>query len=240
MKVSATLARMRTQLTGIERLVRTMGSEVETLISAYEPANIEAMQEIRTGLGDMFSYAGPLQPFLAQAYLPFAPDVWCGIDTEIGGSSATVALKTLHDFEPSRGGTRIARLSVNPIFPLVEKPRWMTIECGLDIDAIKKSKTVRFDIVSFFQIAPQNTSIIPRDVRLAIRLKMSDVSFADIFEYRIPVSTMPFEHSIHVPNWNQNAAAMDTAVSVEVILGLPLAGDYTFHMDHFACCSLKV
>lgn len=230
---------MRTQLTGIERLVRTMGSEVDTLISAYEPANVEAIQEIRSGFGDMFASSGSLMPFAAQAYLPFAPDVWCGLDSEVGGSGATVALKTLRNFEPSRGRARVARLSVNPVFPLVEKPRWMTIESGLDIDGIRKSKTLRFDIVSFFQIAPQNNAIIPRDVRLAIRLKMTDGSFADTFEYRIPVSTVPFEHSILAPNWNQNVSAMDTAASAEVILSLPLAGDYTFHMDHFACCSLK-
>ena len=234
MKIQSSLNRVRTQLLGVERMARTLRSEIETQISAYAPDDVETVGELETGLGKMFAEAAPLAPFSVVSYKPFVPGVWVGIDNEVGDCGVTVALKALHGNEPMLGGFRVARLSVNPVFPLVEKPRWVTVECTADLTALQAAKGLRLDMVSFFDISPLNTVAIPRNVTVTLRLKKADGTATDHLGYWVPVSTMPFEHTVMVADLMKAGIDVTGASLAQVIIELPLAGDYTFHMDHFS------
>jgi hypothetical protein len=234
MKIQSSLNRIRNQLSGMERMIRTLRAEIESQISAYAPDDVAAVGELETGLGKMFAEAAPLAPFSAINYQPFVPGVWVGMDSEVGECGVTVALKALHSHDPLQGNARVARLSLNPVFPLVEKPRWVTLECDADIAALQAAKGLRLDMVSFFDISPLNTVAIPRNVIIKLRIKKADGTFTDKLGYSVPVSTMPFEHTVLVPD--MKTAEIDTAgaKSAHIIIVLPQAGDYTFHMDHFS------
>ena len=43
MKIQSSLNRIRTQLSGMERMIRTLRSEIETQILAYAPGEAETM-----------------------------------------------------------------------------------------------------------------------------------------------------------------------------------------------------
>lgn len=234
MKIQSSLNRVRTQLSGMERMIRTLRAEIETQISAYAPGDVESASELETGFGTMFSAAAPLAPFSAVSYKPFVPGVWVGMDAEVGDCGVTVALKAVHGHDPVQGNARVARLSVNPVFPLVEKPRWVTVECAADLAALRAATGLRLDMVSFFDISPLNTVAIPRNVTVTLRLKKADGTATDHLGYRVPVSTMPFEHTIMVADLKKAGIDATGASLAQVIIELPLAGDYTFHMDHFS------
>lgn len=234
MKRQLSLSRIRTQLTAMERMMRTLRAEVETQISAFSPADIAVATEMRTGLAEMFASGAAMPAISAQPYQHFCPGVWIGMDQEVGDCGATVALKTLHPHDPLDGSARVARLSVNPVFPLVEKPRWMTLESTVDIEALRAAKGLRLDIISFFDIAPRNTAQIPRHMTLTLRLRRRDGAQSDHLGYRVPVSTMPFEHSMIVAESGMSALHLAEAVEATLIIELPLAGEFTLNLDHFS------
>ena len=234
MKRQLSLSRIRTQLTAMERMMRTLRAEVETQISAFSPTDIAAVTEVRTGLAEMFATGAAMSAISAQPYQHFCPGVWIGLDQEVGDCGATVALKTLHPHDPLEASTRVARLSVNPVFPLVEKPRWVTLESTVDIEALRAAKGLRLDIISFFDIAPRNTAQIPRHVTLTLRLRRRDGVQSDHLGYRVPVSTMPFEHSMTVAESGMGALHLAEAAEATLIIELPLAGEFTLNLDHFS------
>lgn len=224
----------------MERLIRTLRAEIETITTSYAPHDLEKTNEVESGFGRLFIEASPINPFDARPYKPFFPGVYCGIDEEVGGCGATVTLKALQSHDPVRGRTRVTRLSVNPVFPLVEKPRWITVECDVDVTPLKSAKGLKIELISFLEIGNRNTDALPRDIILTIRTKSSDDVTSDHLGYRIPVSTMPLEHAILVSDLQKEGLPLDTATSVTAILALPTVGNYTFHMDHFSIHSLGV
>lgn len=234
MKRQLSLHRIRTQLSGLERMMRTLRAEVETQISAFSPNDIDSATEVRTGLAEMFASGTPMPAISARPYEQFCPGVWVGIDQEVGDCGAAVTLKTLHQHEPLDGVARMARLSINPVFPLVEKPRWVTLESAIDIEALRTAKGLRLDIISFFDIAPHNTAQIPRHITLTLRLRRRDGVQGDHLDYRVPVSTMPFEHSMIVAESRMGELPLAEAVEAVLIIELPLAGEFTLNVDHFS------
>lgn len=234
MKRQLSLNRIRTQLAGLERMMRTLRAEVETQISSFSPTDIDSVTEVRTGLAEMFASGAAMPAISAQPYEHFCPGVWVGIDQEVGDCGATVTLKTLHQHNSLDGSARMARLSINPVFPLVEKPRWVTLESTVDIESLRAAKSLRLDIVSFFDIAPRNTAQIPRHITLTLRLHRRDGAQSDHLGYRVPVSTMPFEHSMIVAEIGMGALHLVEAVEATLIIELPLAGEFTLNVDHFS------
>ena len=234
MKIQTSLNRLRTQLSGMERMIRTLRAEVENHISAYAPGDIDQVVEVETGLSRMFAEAAPRAPFSARPYDPFVPGVWLGVDQEIGGCSATVQLKCLREPHPDGRVSRVSRLSVNPAFPLAEKPRWLTLETDVDVAALRAAKGLRVAVVSFFDIGPRNNVVLPRDVTLILRLKNADASHSDHLTYRIPVSSMPFEHEVLVPDLKEAGIDFASVATGTVILSFPLAGEFTYYLDHFS------
>lgn len=239
MKRQLSLNRIRTQLTGLERMMRTLRAEVETHISAFSPTDINSVTEVRTGLSELFATGTAMPAISAQPYQHFYPGVWVGIDQQVGDCGATVILKTLHQHEPLDGLTRMARLSINPVFPLIEKPRWVTLENAIDIEALRAAKGLRLDIISFFDIAPHNTAQIPRHITVTLRLRRRDGAQSDHLDYHVPVSTMPFEHSMIVAESRMGELPLAEAVEAELIIALPLAGEFTLNVDHFSLKGIK-
>lgn len=234
MKIQSSLTRIRTQLSALERMMRTLRAEVESQISAYAPADVDTVSEVETGLGQMFATGKPLAPFTAQPYQHFAPGVWLGFDQEVGDCDATVALKSLRTHDPANQADHVSRLSINPVFPLVEKPRWVTLECAMDIASLRQAKGLRVDLITFFDISSRNTAPIPRHVALSLRLRYADGTTADHLNYRVPVSTMPFEHSMVLKGTSMDGIDLAHATEAQLLIELPLAGEFTFHMDYFS------
>lgn len=233
------LTRIRTQLTGMERMIRTLRAEIETTISGFSPLDVQKIVEVNSGFSRLFDEGSPITPFDARPYKPFFPGVYCGIDEEVGGCGATVALKALHSHDPFQGRLRVARLSVNPVFPLVEKPRWVTVECDVDVNPLRTAKGLRIELISYFEIGSRNDSALSREVIFTLRTKAKNDVSSDHFGYHIPVSTMPFEHSIVVPDLEKEAVDLNTTKSATIILSLPTHGNYTFHMDHFSIQTIE-
>lgn len=234
MRRNLSLNRIRTQLTATERMMRMMRAEVESHISYFSPGEVEKTTEVGTGLSTLLREGKPLESFAAQPYQRFYPGVWMGLDQEVGDCGATVALKTLHPHDPVEAMTRVARLSVNPVFPLMEKPRWVTLETATDLDTLRKAKTLRLDMISFFDISPRNGAAVPRHVTLTLRLRRRDGSTSDHLTYRVPVSTMPFEHSMTVNESGVASLDLVHADEATFIIELPLAGEFSMNIDHFS------
>ncbi|MBR9762946.1 MAG: hypothetical protein GYB53_05305 [Rhodobacteraceae bacterium] len=238
------LSRIRTQLGGMERMVRLLRAEIEGHIAEVDPASLDRYSEIPTGLGQLFSEAAPLSAIAAEPYKHFAKDVWIGLDTEAGDTGATVSLKALHRAGEGAllgaGAARgVARLSVNPVFPMAAKPRWVTLETAVSVEALKRAKGLRVDTISFFDIAAGNSAQIPRSVTLNLRLHRQGGKASDHLNYRIPVSTMPFEHSARLSPAAIAELALEDVTEALMILELPLAGTYALKLDHFAVLALE-
>jgi hypothetical protein len=122
MKRQLSLHRIRTQLSGLERMMRTLRAEVETQISAFSPNDIESATEVRTGLAEMFASGTPMPAISARPYEQFCPGVWVGIDQEVGDCGAAVTLKTLHQHEPLDGVARMARFRSTQSFRWSKNP----------------------------------------------------------------------------------------------------------------------
>lgn len=239
MKVQTSLTRIRTQLSAMERMYRSMRAEVESLISAYAPGDIDNEVDVETGIGMALSAGKPLPPVSIQPYQHFFPGVWMGLDEEVGNCGATVTLKALQPHDPTNMVARVSRLSVNPVYPLVEKPRWMSLECTVDLQALRQAKALRIDLVSFFEISPANAATIPRTVGLTLRLHRNDGAVSDHPIYRLPVSTMPSAHSAPFNASNLQDAKLDTAHEARLLIDLPLAGDFMFHLDYLTVTATK-
>ncbi|QUS36084.1 hypothetical protein [Falsirhodobacter algicola] len=237
MKLQLSLNRMRMQMMSIERMMRLLQSELETQIGALAPADVNRFADVPSGLSRLLQNGETMAPRLAEAYKPFADAVWVGLDHEKGSASATVALKAAS--EPAALGTfRSARLSINPVFPLAEKPGWLTLETDIDLDPLRRARGMRLDLVSFFDIASRNEVNIARNVQIGLRRFWEDGNFDDLLNYQMPVSTMPFEHAVTVPDSTFAELQLDRAHRLSLIFVLPTAGDYTFHMDYLSIKSL--
>ncbi|WP_010139001.1 hypothetical protein [Oceanicola sp. S124] len=237
MDVQTSLSRIRTQLGGMERMVRLLRAEIEGHIAEVDPAGLDSWTEIPTGLGQLFEAAVPLPAVAVEPYKHFAKDVWVGLDAEMGDTGATVSLKALHR-AGAQTGRGVARLSLNPVFPMAAKPRWVTLETAVSVEALKRAKGLRIDTISFFDIAAGNSAQIPRSVTLNLRLHRRDGRATDHLNYRIPVSTMPFEHSARIAPAAMDDLALDDVSEALMILELPLAGTYALKLDHFAVLAL--
>lgn len=241
MNVETSLGRIRTQLSGMERMVRILRAEIESQISEVAPGDLDRLSEIPSGLGALFREAQPMTAQAVDPYKHFAKGVWIGMDQEVGATGATVGLKALGTGQGhGRGNGRgVARLSVNPVFPLVEKPRWVTLETTLDVAALKSAQGLRVDTVSFFEIGAGNAAQMPRSVTLTLRLHRKGGKATDHLDYRVPVSTMPFEHSARFGAAAMAELALEDVTEALMILELPLAGIYALKLDHFAVMAVE-
>ncbi|SNY52500.1 hypothetical protein SAMN06297129_2325 [Pseudooceanicola antarcticus] len=237
MDVQRSLGRIRTQMGGMERMMRILRAEVEGHIAAIAPAELDSYCDIETGLGQLFAEARPIAPVSVEPYKHFAKGVWMGLDTENGDCGATVSMKALHD-GMGGNGRGVARLSVNPVFPMAVKPGWVTLETAVSLEALKRAAGLRIDTVSFFDIAAGNSAQIPRSVTLNLRLHRQGGKVTDHLNYRIPVSTMPFEHSARIGPAAMEELSLGDVTEALLILELPLAGTYTLKLDHFAVLAL--
>ena len=239
MDVQRSLGRIRTQMGGMERMLRILRAEVEGHIAAIAPADLDSYSDIETGLGQLFAEARPLAPVSVEPYKHFAKDVWMGLDSERGDCGATVSMKALHhEGGVGDNGRGVARLAVNPVFPMAVKPRWVTLETAVSLEALKRAAGLRIDTVSFFDIAAGNSAQIPRSVTLNLRLHRQNGKATDHLNYRVPVSTMPFEHSARIGPAAMAELSLEDVTEALMILELPLAGTYTLKLDHFAVLAL--
>ncbi|PJE33607.1 hypothetical protein PSM7751_03962 [Pseudooceanicola marinus] len=238
MDLETSLGRIRAQLSGMERMTRILRAEIESQISGFAPGTMEHEDEVSSGLGSLFRAAAPLASLAVDPYGHFAPDVWIGLDHEVTDAGATVAMKALRRPGPGGEGRGVARLSVNPVFPLARKPRWVTLETAVSVEALRQARALRIDTISFFQIGPGNTAEIPRSVTMNLRLHRPGGKTSDHLGHRIPVSTMPFEHAARVSRDTLAEIDLKDVSEATIILELPLAGNYTLHLDHFALLAI--
>ena len=71
-------------------------------------------------------------------------------------------------------------------------------------------------------------------------MKCFDGSNIDCLNYRVPVSTMPFEHSMIMPADGLKEVDFGKVSGASFIIALPLAGIFTYHLDHFSVKSIGV
>ncbi len=236
--VPATLSRAMIQIAALERMVRTIKAETAAHLADFEPDTLDRMADVPTGLSDLLAAGAPFAPVAVTPYAPVAPGVWFGIDPEAGGATVAAVLRAATVAVPGAGSARTARLSANPTFPLVEKPRWVTLETAADIDALAGARGLVLDLVTTLEIGPGNRAEIPPHVAATLRLKRADGSADDFLDYKVPISTMPMEHSIRVPAEQMERMALDTATDATLIFVLPVHGVYTFHLDYLSLKSV--
>ncbi|MGI3164897.1 hypothetical protein [Pseudooceanicola sp. 200-1SW] len=239
MNIETSLGRIRTQLSGMERMTRILRAEIESQIGGFDPAALDQETEVPNGLASLFREAAPHSPQAADPYTHFAPGVWIGLDQETGDTGATVALKAQRRPTPGGEARGVARLSVNPVFPLARKPRWVTLETDISVAALKTAQALRIECIAFFQIGPGNSAEFPRSVTLNLRLHRPGGKTSDHLNLRLPVSTMPFDHAARVSAATLAEIELSDVTEATVILELPLAGTYTLHLDHFAVVALN-
>lgn len=238
MQIISNLNRMAIQLAAQQRILRTLRAELENHISRLAPADIGTSREVLNGLSDLFINGRAISPFTANAYEDFYPGLQIGIDPDAAGTGVTAAVRTLHYRDLDGGTARASRLSINPVFPFVEKPNWLTLEAACDVPGAQTAKKFQVEIICFFEILQQNTVSLPRTLSLTMRVKHTDGHFKDHLHYAIPVSTMPFEHTILVSEKVVNDMNMAEAEQLVLIFELPLAGEFILHIDYFSLKSI--
>jgi len=232
--VPSTLSRAMIQIAALERMVRTIKAETAAHLADFEPAALDRMCDVPTGLSELLAAGAPFAPLAVTPYAPVAPGVWFGVDPEVGGATVAAALRAATVAVPGAGSARTARLSANPTFPLVEKPRWVTLETAADIGALSGARGLVLDLVASLEIGSGNRAEIPPHVTATLRLKRADGTADDFLDYKVPVSSMPMEHSVRVSAEQLGRMALDTAIEATLIFVLPLYGVYTFHLDYLS------
>jgi hypothetical protein len=240
MDFQRSLQRVQTQLDALERMIRIMRSELETQSSAFAPEDIAKARGIKSGLGTLFETGAAMNPVSATPYDPVVPDLWVGLDQETGAASVTLSARSLPVTSPATGVSRVTRLNINPVFPTHEKPRWVTLETAVDLDGLSRAKALRIDVISSLDIAKGNRAELPKTIGLTLRTVDKVSGSKDWFHYRFPISTVPFEHGIHVNEAAMKGLDLSNAKSVVCILELPQRGDFALQLDWFAVKSVAV
>jgi hypothetical protein len=230
----ASLARTTLQIAALERMVRALKAETAAQLSSFGPADLDRESEVPTGLSTLLAAGAPFPPAAVAPYAPVAPGVWFGIDPEAGGATVAATLRAATVALPNAGMARVARLSANPTFPLVEKPRWVTLETAVDVGALATARELVVDLVACLEIGSDNRAEIPPHVSATLRIERHDGTTEDFVDYRVPVSSMPMEHRVHVPPAQLAAMAPAEAAAATLIFVLPLFGVYTFHLDYLS------
>jgi hypothetical protein len=157
--------------------------------------------------------------------------VWFGVDPEVGGASLAAALRAAHVAVPQAGTVRTARLSANPTFPFVEKPRWVTLETSVDLAALSAARTLEIGLVASLEIGPGNRAAIPPHYTVTLRVARAGGQVEDHLDHKVPVTTMPMDHVLQVAPETLAGMDLGSAEAVTLIVVLPLCGTYTFHLD---------
>jgi hypothetical protein len=229
--VPSTLSRTMIHLAGLERMVRTLKAETAAQLAEFAPDAPAGMADVPTGLSALLAEGAAFAPVAVTPYQPVAPGVWFGIDPEVGGASLAATLKAAHVALPQAGTVRTARLSANPTFPLVEKPRWVTLETAVDRAALAAAGALDIALVASLEIGPGNRAAIPPHYAVTLRVAREGGTVEDHLDHKVPVTTMPMEHALRVAPETLSKMDIANAESVTLIFVLPLCGTYTFHLD---------
>lgn len=238
MKFQQGVRRIQTQLDALERMIRIIRSDLETQASALPGLQISTTSQIKSGLAAVFEKGETLAPIQAQPYDHVMPDVWVGLDQENGSAGVTIAARSIASPGIGAAHDRVTRITLNPVFPLQEKPRWVTLETRLDTAETAAAKAIRIDIISSLEIARINREEIPKTIGVTLRMTQENGLTKDVFHHWLPISTVPFEHALQIGESALRSAEIGTARNVFCILELPLSGDYAFNLDWFAVNSV--
>lgn len=238
MKFQQGLHRIQTQLDALDRMIRIIRSELENQSYATFGSEIGASGLIKSGLGAAFQRGDSVSPVNAQPYDPLMPDVWIGLDQEIGSASMTFTAKSIAAPRVGSPYDRTTRITLNPVFPLQEKPRWVTLETKLDLADAAAAKSIRIDLLTSLEIARVNREEMPKTIGVTLRLTQEGGGTKDLIRHWVPISTVPLEHSVVIAESAMKSSEIATAKNIFCILELPLSGDYAFHLDWFSVNSV--
>ena len=87
-------------------------------------------------------------------------------------------------------------------------------------------------LVSFLEIEGRKSVEIPTRFSISFRIESKDGE-VDAFRHSVPVTTIPFESSIHIAGAGVKTLTAEGVKKVICIVELPLSGDYVFNLDSF-------
>lgn len=224
--------RIQNHLNSIERMSRLLRSEFESCMTVFVPEGVQKSTQVTTSVNKFLESGTEISSLVVQPYDPFFPGLWVGLDQEIGGSHVVISARRRVYRSPTGNEPLVSRLSVHPIFPLAEKPRWVTLETVVDLNSLRGAASLDVHLVSFLDIGIRKTVEIPNRFNINFRIE-SKGGDADVFRHSVPVTTLPFESSIHIAGSGVKTLTADGVTNVTCIIELPLSGDYVFNLDSF-------
>ena len=129
--------------------------------------------------------------------------------------------------------SRFGKLSIHPAQSNVSKPRWITLECSVDLASLQKNMDVKLDLGGYFEIFGGRKPADLRSSHVFLRLKVADQDNQDISVGVIPMTTVPFQHT-KISKGPLIGVDMDAAEAASLIISLPTSGNYIFHLTHLS------
>lgn len=238
MDVLPGLRRLRTRIHAMERGLKTLRNEVESILLDYDDDTGIELDRINCGLSRLLGSADDIPLTETQPYAEFADGIWCSFDQNVPGTSLLVSTRTLSRTDPRAEGGQVSRICVHPVFTTSEKPLWCTLEFVIDPDMFKAAKAIRIDFSCFFEIPSGATVPLPSSCKFQVRLREGE-EIRDAADRHFPVTTMSFDHSIELTAKTMADMKAEGAEAVFGIVTLPQSGAYTFNVERFNIYALN-
>lgn len=238
MDILPSLRRVRTRMHAMERGLKTLRSEVEQILLAFDDDDGLDLHQINCGLTRLLAEGDDIALRETQPYAEFAEGVWCSFDQNTPGTRLLVSTKTAGRREPMNAGGISKRICVHPVFTAAERPLWCTLEFAIDPAMFKAAKAVRLDFSAYFDIAPGATVALPSTSRFQVRLREKGET-RDVVERHFPITTMSFDQSIEISETVMTEMAAQDAEEAFGIITLPQSGTYTFNIERFNIYALN-
>ena len=228
-------ARISSYIHGIDRMFQLLKAEFSVELSRFGYSFDEEGKKINNALTSLLDGGADFSAINTEPYQEFSPGVWTSIDAP---SSESWIVASHHVVTADDGETRsrIGKLRIHPVKTNVSKPRWITLECSVDLAELKKAQDVKLDLGGFFEIYSAGKPTDLRSAHIFLRLKIADQEQQDISIGYIPMTTVPFQHT-KISRAPLAELAMNTVEGVSLIISLPTSGDYVFNLTYLSLSS---
>lgn len=234
--------RIKTQIAGLQRMMQILKAELFSSISDFASNQDHVEGEISNGITDLLVRGDAISPAVQSSYQTFAPRVWVSLGGgNEGAAYMVVAHQTAQIIDALEAGkNHVARLSINPVNIDQASPQWVNLETELDTNGLSCQDGIKLDVVCAFTFtsreSPRGTS---SNVDVTLRYETIAGDKFDVRLGSIPVTTIPFQHTIIIEQPFKNIVEMSSISRATIMFELPKSGDYSFNIDYFCIKKLS-
>lgn len=228
----AKLTRLLIQTSAIERTSRQIRTQLEAELAQTQSVE-ETGERLQTGLETLLSgrEGMPLQNITPYESLANAA-CHVGLDAnnaEVESSIAAGLSRPAYLDDRERIGNT---LILQPTFWTEQSPGWVTVESMIDLPKTPGKGELSVTTMCWFDVHPAKDPRTHRGVDLQIRGHFADGSFKDLGSYRLPITSLPIEHTARL-KLDLSGSGKTAVTKLEALMFLPTWGTYAFNINLF-------